>query len=142
MRTVAALGVLVVLLALGACEREQKAIEKDLPAARVTKARGDVQQIAAGGGPDPGSAGAPKPRADVQEVAAAVGLYQASVGALPASLEALTQAQTSGGVTTGPLMASIPAPPSGWSASQYTKQGADRFTVSASGGGVTVSAPE
>ena len=113
MRTVAALGMLVVFLALGACEREQKAIEKDLPAARVTKARADVQQIAA-----------------------AVRLYQAGFGALPASLEALTQAQT------GPLMASIPAPPGGWSAYQYTRQGADRFTVSSSGGGLTVSAPE
>jgi hypothetical protein len=112
MRSLVALGLLV-LLALGACEREQKAIEKDLPAARVTKARADVQQIAA-----------------------AVRLYQASFGALPASLEALTQAQT------GPLMASIPAPPAGWSAYQYTRQGADRFTVSSSGGGVTVSAPE
>jgi hypothetical protein len=113
MRTVAALGVLVVLLALGACEREQKAIEQDLPAARVTKARADVQQIAA-----------------------AVRLYQASFGALPASLEALTRAQT------GPLLGSIPTPPAGWSAYQYTRQGADRFTVSSSGGGVTVSAPE
>jgi hypothetical protein len=113
MRTVAALGVLVVLLALGACEREQKAIEKDLPAARIAKARADVQQIAA-----------------------AVRLYQASFGALPGSLEVLTQPQT------GPLLGSLPAPPTGWSAYQYTKQGADRFTVSSSGGGVTVSAPD
>jgi hypothetical protein len=113
MRTVAALGMLVVLLALGACEREQKAIEKDLPAARVTKARADVQQIAV-----------------------AVRLYQATFGALPASLEVLTQPQS------GPLLASIPAPPAGWSAYQYTRQGADRFTVTSSGGGLTVSAPE
>jgi hypothetical protein len=118
MRT-AALGVLVVLFMLGACEREQKAIEKDLPAARVTKARADVQQIAA-----------------------AVRLYQASFGGLPVTLEALTQAQTSGGVTSGPVLGSIPAPPAGWSAYHYARQGADRFTVSSSGGGVTVSAPE
>ena len=116
MRTVASLGVLVVLLALGACEREQKAIEKDLPAARVAKARADVQQIAA-----------------------AVRLYRASFGALPASLEVLTQPQTAGG---GPLLGSIPAPPTGWSAYQYARQGGDRFTVSSSGGGVTVSAPD
>ena len=119
MRAIAALGVLVVLLVLGACDREQKAIEKDLPAARVAKARADVQQIAA-----------------------AVRLYQASFGALPASLEALTQAQAAGGVTSGPLLGSIPAPPAGWSAYQYARQGADRFTVSSSGGGVTVSAPD
>jgi hypothetical protein len=119
MRSVAALGILVAFLALGACEREQKAIEQDLPAARIARARADLQQIAA-----------------------AVRLYQASSGALPASLEALTQAETSGGVTTGPLMASIPAPPAGWSAYQYARQGADKFTVSSSGGGVTVSAPD
>jgi len=119
MRSVAVLGSLVVLLALAACEREQKAIEKDLPATRVAKARADVQQIAA-----------------------AVRLYQASFGALPASLEALTRAETVGGVTSGPLMTSIPAPPAGWSAYQYARQGADRFTVSSSGGGLTVSAPE
>ena len=119
MRSVAVLGTLVALLALGACEREQKAIEKDLPAARIAKARTDVQAIAA-----------------------AVRLHQASFGALPVSLEALTQAQTAGGVTSGPLLASIPAPPAGWSAYRYARQGADRFTVSSSGGGVTVSAPE
>ena len=90
MRSVAVLGALVVLLALAACEREQKAIEKDLPAARIAKARTDVQAIAA-----------------------AVRLHQASFGALPASLEALTRAQTAGGVTSGPLMASIPGPAGG-----------------------------
>src|ERR1700675_4766747 len=47
MRSMVTLGVLVVLLALWAGEREQKAIERDLPAARVAKARADVQQIAA-----------------------------------------------------------------------------------------------
>src|SRR5262245_21266440 len=115
----ATLGLVVVFLALGACEREQKAVEQDLPAARATKARADVQQIAA-----------------------AVRLYRASVGALPASLYALTQPQTSGGITSGPLLASIPTPPAGWSAYQYVRQGADRFTVSSTGGGVTVSASE
>ena len=90
MRSVAVLGVLVVLLALGACEREQKAIEQDLPATRVAKARADVQQIAA-----------------------AVRLYQASFGALPASLEALTRAQTGGGVTSGPAHGLDPGPAGG-----------------------------
>ena len=47
MRSAAAVGLLVVVLALGACEREKKGIEEDLPAARITKARADVQQIAA-----------------------------------------------------------------------------------------------
>ncbi len=115
----ATLGLVVLLLAIRASEREQKAVEQDLPAARVTKARADVQQIAA-----------------------AVRLYRESVGALPVSLEALTQPQASGGVTSGPLLASIPAPPAGWSPYQYVRKGADRFTVSSSGGGVTVSASE
>ncbi len=115
--TAAALGLAV--LVLDACEREQKAVEQDLPAARATRARADVQQIAA-----------------------AVQFYQATFGALPVSLDALTRAHTSGGISGGPFLASIPAPPAGWSPYQYARQGTDRFTVSSSGGGVSVSAPE
>lgn len=63
---------------------------------------------------------------------------KATFGAVPASLDALTRAQTGG----GPFLASIPAPPAGWSPYQYARQGTDRFTVSSSGGGVSVSAPE
>ena len=43
--TAAAFG--LTALVLGACEREQEAVEQDLPAARATRARADVQQIAA-----------------------------------------------------------------------------------------------
>ena len=114
----AALGLILVVLALGACQREQKAIEQDLPAARATKARADAQQIAS-----------------------AVRLYQATFGTLPESLGALTQAQTAGGVTGGPFLPSVPAPPAGWSPYQYVKQDRDRFTVSSSGGNVTVTVP-
>ncbi len=114
----APLGLALALVALGGCEREQKAIQQDLPAARATKARADAQQIAR-----------------------AVRLYQATFGTLPESLDALTRAQTVSGVTGGPFLASIPAPPAGWTPYQYMKQGEDRFSVSSSGGGVTVSAP-
>jgi hypothetical protein len=119
MRTRAvALGLVSVVLALGACQREQKAIEQDLPATRATRARADAQQIAR-----------------------AVRLYQTTFGALPVSLEALTRAHTAGGVTGGPFLASIPPPPAGWSPYQYAPQGGDRFAITSSGGGVTVTAP-
>jgi hypothetical protein len=111
-------GLAVALLALGGCEREQKAIEEDLPAARATRARADAQQIAS-----------------------AVRLYQSAFGALPESLDALTRSQAAGGVTAGPFLAAIPAPPAGWSGYQYTRHGADQFTISSSGGGATVTAP-
>jgi hypothetical protein len=106
------------LLSLGSCEREQKMVQQDLPAARQTKARSDAQQIAR-----------------------AVQVYQATFGALPPSLDALTRAQTVGGVSGGPFLGSVPAPPAGWSAYQLTKQDGGRFTISASGDGLTVTAP-
>jgi len=115
---VAALALAVAVLALASCEREQKAIERDLPASRATKARADALQIAG-----------------------AVRLYQATFGALPPSLDALARAQTVNGVTGGPFLAAIPAPPAGWSAYAYSIQGGERFTISSSGGGATVTAP-
>jgi len=39
------------------------------------------------------------------------------------------------------MLGSIPAPPPGWSAYVYTRQGDTSFTVTSSGGGVTVTAP-
>ena len=44
------------------------------------------------------------------------------------------------GVPCGPVLGSIPAPPAGWSAYAYTRQG-DGFAVTSSGNGQTVSAP-
>lgn len=108
----------VLPLGLGACEREQKGISEDLPAARVTKAR-----------------------ADAQAIASAVRQYQAAFGALPESIEDLTGARTASGVTGGPFLARIPTPPSGFTPYQYVKQGEVNFTVSSSAGGVTVTAP-
>jgi hypothetical protein len=105
------------LLALVACEREEKMVREDLPMARATKARTDVQTIAT-----------------------AVNTYRASCGALPESLEALTTQTMVSGAPCGPVLGSIPAPPTGWSAYLYTRQG-DTFTVASSSGAQSVSAP-
>lgn len=105
-------------LAVGGCQREEKGISEDLPAARATRAR-----------------------ADAQAIASAVRQYQASFQALPDSIDDLTQARTISGVTGGPFLARIPTPPAGWSSYQYARQGDNTFTVTSSGGGVTVTAP-
>ncbi len=113
-------GILVataLLLALFGCEREEKAVREDLPLARMTKARSDVQAIAA-----------------------AVNTYRVTCGTLPESLEALVTQSSVNGMPCGPVLGSIPAPPSGWSAYAYTRQG-DGFSVTSSGNGQTVSAP-
>ena len=112
--------VFLALLSLGVvgCERERKGISEDLPAARATKAR-----------------------ADAQAIASAVRQYQATFGALPNSIEDLIEARTVAGTTGGPFLARIPAPPAGFTAYQYAKQGDINFTVTSSGGGVTVTAP-
>ena len=115
-KTVALAGLALMLLA---CEREEKMVREDLPMARATRAR-----------------------ADVQVIATAVNAYRASCGgALPESLEALTTQSTVAGAPCGPVLGSIPTPPPGWSAYAYTRQGDQGFTVTSSGGGVTVTAP-
>jgi len=105
-------------LGLGACEREQKGISQDLPAARITKARSDAQAIAS-----------------------AIRQYQAAFGALPESIEDLTVGRTASGVTGGPFLARVPTPPTGFTPYQYAKQGEVNFTITSSAGGVTVTAP-
>ena len=107
----------ILMVTLVGCQREQKAISEDLPATRATKAR-----------------------ADAQAIASAARQYQAMFGTLPDSIEDLTRGRTASGVSGGPFLARIPDPPAGWSAYQYAKQG-DSFTVSSSGGGVTVTVP-
>ena len=109
--------VAAVVLSLVACEREEKMVREDLPMARATKARGDVQTIVT-----------------------AVNTYRATCGALPETLQDLTTQSTVSGAPCGPVLASIPAPPTGWSAYVYTRQG-EMFTVTSSGGGQTVTAP-
>ena len=113
-----AVGMAGLTLLLLACEREEKAVREDLPMARTTKARMDAQAIAT-----------------------AVNTYRATCGGgLPESLEALTTQTVVGGAPCGPMLGSIPAPPPGWSAYVYTRQG-DGFTVTSSRGAQTVSAP-
>ena len=114
----AVLAVALLALALPACQREQKGISEDLPAARATKAR-----------------------ADTQAIASAVRRYEATFGALPESIEDLTRARTASGVAGGPFLASVPTPPTGFTSYQYARQGDINFTVTSSGGGVTVTAP-
>jgi Type II secretion system (T2SS), protein G len=109
--------VAALLLALAACEREEKAVREDLPLARATKARTDAQTIAT-----------------------AVNTYRVTCGTLPESLEVLVTQSTVGDVPCGPVLGSIPTPPAGWSAYVYTRQG-DSFTIASSGNGQTVSAP-
>ena len=109
-------GLAVLLLA---CEREEKMVREDLPMARTTKARTDVQTIAT-----------------------AVNTYRASCGGgLPDSLDALTTQTTVAGAPCGPVLGSIPTPPPGWSAYVYTRQGDASFTVTSTSGAQTVSAP-
>ena len=112
--------ILLAVLSLGVvgCEREQKGISTDLPAARATRAR-----------------------ADAQAIAGAVRQYQTTFGALPNSIVDLTEARTVSGTTGGPFLARVPTPPAGWSEYAYAKQGDLNFTVTSSGGGVTVTAP-
>ena len=114
-----AVGMAGLAFLLLACEREEKMVREDLPMARTTKAR-----------------------ADAQAIATAVNTYRASCGGgLPESLEALTTQTMVGGAPCGPMLGSIPAPPPGWSAYVYTRQGDTSFTVTSSSGGVTVTAP-
>ncbi|HMB86220.1 MAG TPA: type II secretion system protein GspG [Methylomirabilota bacterium] len=118
MRTLGRMAIVAgLLLALSGCEREEKAVREDLPLARTTKARTDAQTIAT-----------------------AVNTYRVTCGALPESLEALVTQTTVGGAPCGPVLGSIPTPPTGWSPYVYARQG-DSFTVTSSGNGQSVSAP-
>lgn len=114
-RIAGAVGLALLLLA---CEREEKMVREDLPRAHATRAR-----------------------ADVQAIAVAVNTYRATCGgALPESLEALTTQRAVSGVPCGPVLGSIPTPPTGWSTYVYTRQG-ESFTVASRSGTQTVSAP-
>jgi hypothetical protein len=118
MARLAVLAIAIVGIALAGCEQQQQAVEKDLPAAHAAKALGDAQAIAA-----------------------AVKMYQTTFSALPDSLAALTLQTTVDGVTGGPFLRAIPAPPAGWSAYAYEKRADGSFAVTAAGEDGTVSAP-
>lgn len=86
-----------------------------------------------------------KAQADSRALVSAVSMYSAHVGSAPAALTALTSTASNGATPpqfAGPFMASIPNPPTGWSAYAYsvdTTSGA--FTISSGGDGSTVSVP-
>ncbi len=87
-----------------------------------------------------------KAQADARALASAVSIYGAHMGSLPTSgaggLTALTTAVTNGqGQVAGPFMASVPPPPSGWTAYVYTATTAGTFTISSDGDSTTVSLP-
>jgi type II secretion system protein G len=83
-----------------------------------------------------------KGQADVRALASAVSMYGAFTDALPASLGLLTASSSNTqGQTAGAFMGAIPTPPAGWSAYGYDSAASGTFTISASGDGVTASAP-
>ena len=85
-----------------------------------------------------------KAQADARALASAVSIYAAHMGVVPATLDPLTAVATNAqNQTAGPFMASLPAPPSGWT-TPYSYAGstsAGTFVISASGDGTTVSLP-
>ena len=73
-----------------------------------------------------------KAQADARTLASAVVIFSAHVGSLPATLNALTVATISGGISAGPFINPIPTPPGDWVAYNYATAGGGTFTVSSS----------
>ena len=84
-----------------------------------------------------------KAQSDSRALATAASIYGAHMGYVPAGLSDLTTPATNAqNQVAGPFMASIPAPPSGWSAYAYTAESAvGVFTISATGDSTTVRIP-
>ena len=84
-----------------------------------------------------------KAQADARAMASAVAIYGAHMGVVPTALTALTTQVTNGqNQVAGPFMASVPAPPSGWSAYGYTANTASgTFTITSDGDSTTVTVP-
>ncbi len=84
-----------------------------------------------------------KAQADIRSMASAVTIYAAFVGSNPTALALLAAtASNSLGQTAGPFIAVIPTPPSGWSTPYtFSTAAGGFFTISATGDGVTASAP-
>jgi type IV pilus assembly protein PilA len=84
-----------------------------------------------------------KAQADSRALASAVSIYSAHMGNVANALTDLTAVASNGqGQTAGPFMASVPSPPTGWQAYQYSpNSAAGTFNISASGDGTTVSLP-
>jgi hypothetical protein len=117
----AVLAVLLVVTLTAGCEQPQqvqKAVERDLPSARVERARGDARAIAG-----------------------AVNMYATHVGTLPDALDELTRETTKDGVVGGPYLVVVPAPPSGWAEYRYERKADGTFAVTSAGDGTSVTAP-
>lgn len=89
-----------------------------------------------------------KVQGDLRAIASAISMFQAHVGTLPTSLAQLAAAATNPqGVSAGPFIGSVPAPPAGgspvWTGYEagYTRTTEGQFSVSASGDGVSVTVP-
>jgi type IV pilus assembly protein PilA len=84
-----------------------------------------------------------KAQADTRGLASAVSVYTAHMGLLPADLPTLTAVATNTqGLSAGPFMASIPLPPSTWTAAYvYTSNVNGTFTIAATGDNTNASAP-
>jgi hypothetical protein len=117
----AVLAALLVVTLAAACEQPQqvqKAVERDLPSARIERARGDAQAIAG-----------------------AVNMYATSFGTLPDELDVLTRETTKDGLVGGPYLVAVPAPPPGWSEYRYERKDDGTFAVTSAGDGTSVTAP-
>ena len=84
-----------------------------------------------------------KAQSDSRALATAASIYGAHMGNVPTTLDALTaQATNAQNQVAGPFLASVPAPPSGWSAYGYAADTATGvFTISATGDSTTVRVP-
>lgn len=84
-----------------------------------------------------------KAQADARALLSAASIYGAHMGFVPAALTDLTTPVTNAqNQVAGPFMASVPAPPSGWSAYDYqANTAAGVFTISATGDNTTVRVP-
>src|SRR6266851_4571519 len=84
-----------------------------------------------------------KAQADVRTLASAIVVYSAHTGVLPTAITDISSAVIVGGVTAGPFIRPIPAPPLAWAAYVYTKDApvAGSFTIVTGGDGATVSIP-
>jgi prepilin-type N-terminal cleavage/methylation domain-containing protein len=81
--------------------------------------------------------------ADARTVASAISVYSSLMTGLPTTITLLSvSSSNASGQTVGALLAGIPRPPQGWSASySYTSAADGNFTVSATGDGTTVRIP-
>ncbi|MGH7391091.1 MAG: type IV pilin protein [Candidatus Rokuibacteriota bacterium] len=84
-----------------------------------------------------------KAQADTRTLATAVTMYFAHMETLPAVLNDLTATATNpSGVTAGPFLATIPAPPNiSWTPYTYVAATPPVFTISTTGEGYTVTMP-